>query len=83
MTKQVTTITAKATALDFKVNQQTGEAFISIRKTAELIAVPDTSLRRYLDSPDGAPNFDRKQGLNPEILQKVAQHYSSKGVQEA
>lgn len=69
-----TSITTQPDTINFRVNQQTGEAFISVRKTAELIDVPDTTLRRHLDSPDGAPNFDRKQGLTPEILQKVAYH---------
>lgn len=69
--------------INFKVNIQTGEAFISVRKTAELIDVPDTTLRHYLDSPNGAPNFDRKQGLTPEILHKVTHEYSLKGNQKA
>ena len=71
---QVTPVTP---AIDFKVNITTGEAYISIRKTAELLGIDEKTIRNFLDL--SAPNYDRKQGLTPEILQKVTQHYSLKG----
>lgn len=67
--------------IDFKVNRQTGEAFISIRKTAELLGMADTTLRDHLKSAH--PNFDRKQGLTPEILQKVVSYRAGQNSAEA
>lgn len=81
MTKQVTTTAPKAITLDFKVNQQTGEAFISMKKTAELVDVPRTTLRDYIAARH--PVFDTKQGLTAEILQETATHYAVSGNQKA
>lgn len=66
---------------DFKVNPATGEAYISIRKTAELLGIGDTTLRDQLKSAH--PNFDRKQGLTPEIFKNVLKLRALKGNQQA
>lgn len=65
---------------DFKVNPATGEAYISVKKTAELLGVPRTTLRDYLSATH---IYDRKQGLTPEILSFSATHFSAKGNQQA
>lgn len=45
----MTNLTTTSTP-DFKVNPTTGEAFISVKKTAELLGVPRTTLRDYLSA---------------------------------
>ena len=66
---------------DFKVNPATNEAYISIRKTAELINTPATTLRRHLDMAH--PNYDRKQGLTPEIFKNVLKNGALNGNPQA
>lgn len=66
---------------DFKVNSVTGEAFVSIRKTAELIDMPESTLRDHLKSAH--PEYDRSQGLTPEMMQKVVKHRALAGSQKA
>lgn len=77
----MTKLTHTKPTIDFKVNSQTGEAFISIRKTAELLNMPDTTLRDHLKAAH--PNFDRKHGLTPEILQKVVNYRARQNSLEA
>ena len=47
MTTQISTIASNA---DFKINLQTGEAFISQRKTAEITGIPRTTIRDWLET---------------------------------
>ena len=67
-------LTKPKSTIDFKVNQITGEAFISIRKTAELLNINKESIRDFLAKPPH--NYDTKQGLTPEMLQQTATHYA-------
>ena len=57
---------------DFCVTD-TGEAFISQRKAAELLGVDEKSIRNFLKS---AHNHDVNQGVSAENLQKSATHYA-------
>lgn len=76
----MTNLTTLKSVPDFKVNPTTGEAFISVKKTAKLLGVPRTTLRDYLTATH---NYDRKQGLTPEILSFSATYFSAKGNQQA
>ena len=71
----------KEVSKDFKINKTTGEAYISIRKTAELLQMPDTTLRDYLKSAH--PRYDRKQGLTPELLQNIVNFRARQGSEVA
>lgn len=53
----------------------TGEAFISQRKTAELCGVALSTLQHFFRSN----NIDVKQGVTPDSLQKAVTHYAGKG----
>ena len=57
---------------DFTVTES-GEAFISQRKAAELLGVDEKSIRNFLKS---AHNHDVNQGVSAENLQKSATHYA-------
>ena len=70
---QVTPVTP---AIDFKVNITTGEAYISIRKTAELLGLHHSTVLEYLSTRHS--NYDRKEGLTPEMLQKVVIYQSQR-----
>lgn len=59
---------------DFKVNPTTGEAFISVTKTAELLGVARSAIQKYIAS--STPNYLISKGLTPELLQEVATHYA-------
>ena len=59
---------------DFTVNAVTGEAYISQRKAGELLGVAKTTLQNYLVSDH--PNFNRINGLTPEILQITTLHFA-------
>ena len=76
----MTKLTHTKPTIDFKVNSQTGEAFISIRKTAELLGIAKSTL---FDHISRTVNSDTKQGLTPEMLQISAQYYALSGKQEA
>ena len=65
----------KNTNIDFKVNEETGECFISQRKTAELLGVALSTLQLFI----GTLQTDTAQGLTPEILNLSAQHFAKKG----
>lgn len=54
-----------------------GEAFISQRKAAELCGMANTTIQSFIKSR--AANVDTKQGLTPDLLQKVVQYYAYKG----
>lgn len=57
---------------DFTVTE-TGEAFISQRKAAELLGVARSTLQSWLT---GHHNYDANQGLTADLLQKAATHYA-------
>ena len=61
---------------DFKINKTTGEAYISIRKTAELLDLDESSVRGFIKTT--YPEYDRKQGLTPEILAGTVNNYANK-----
>ena len=69
-------LTKPKSTIDFKVNQITGEAFISIRKTAELLNIPRSTFMDYISR---TVLTDTKQGLTPEMLQLSVQHYALSG----
>lgn len=70
MNNQISTIASNA---DFKVNMQTGEAYISQRKLAELLNVSKSAISGYISR---AVKDDTSQGLTAEIMQSCVQYYA-------
>lgn len=90
MTAQVQ-ISTIASNSDFKVNMQTGEAFISQRKTAELTGVPRTTIRDWLkadqeksDNQKCPPTYtvNENNQLDAKSLQKLVLSAHLKGYEK-
>lgn len=62
---------------DFTVDDS-GAAFVSQRKLAEMIGVERVTIQKHIGRkyPD---NIDISQGLSPELVQKVSTYYAMKG----
>ena len=88
MTTQISTIASNS---DFKVNMQTGEAFISQRKTAEITGVPAATLRDWLKADlelaisQDIPrtyNVNENNQLDAKSLQKLVLSAHHKGYEK-
>lgn len=88
MNTQISTIASNA---DFKVNMQTGEAFISQRKTAEITGIPRTTIRDWLkadlekaESQNIPPtyNVNENNQLDAKSLQKLVLSAHLKGYEK-
>ena len=69
-------IVLKNNSIDFKVNEETGEAYVSQRKASELLGVARTSLQSYLDRHLRPVNYDVSQGLSSEIFGFSVQYFA-------
>ena len=88
MQTQISVIAANG---DFKVNMQTGEAFISQRKTAEITGVPRTTIRDWLKADrekvknENCPptyNVNEDNQLDAKSLQKLVLSAHLKGYEK-
>ena len=73
----VTTITPASISKDFTVNPETGEAFISQRKLAELLDIPRKTLADRIRTAH--PETDTSRGIPGEIANQTAHHYARSG----
>ena len=85
MTNQIQ-ISTIASNSDFKVNMETGEAFISQRKTAELTGIPRTTIRDWLeaDAKSVPPTYtvNENNQLDAKSLQKLVLSAHVKGYEK-
>ena len=58
---------------DFKVNTATGEAFISQRKTAELLGVSKSAISSWISR---AVKADTSQGLTADLFAECGQYFA-------
>ena len=72
----MTNLTTSNANTEVSVNTLTGEAYISQRKAAEMLNVPNTSLQSYLDRHLRAVNSQSNQGLSSEIFALCVQYYA-------
>ena len=75
MTHIISSNTAITSDSNFRVDTVTGEAYISQRKAAELLGVPNTSLQYYIEN-HRAVFSDTFQGLNSEMFANTVQYYA-------
>jgi hypothetical protein len=78
ITKLDTSTDTSTVLQDFTVLEN-GDCFMSQREAARLVGMSQNAVRNFY----GSNNIDVKQGLNPENLLILVQHYSRKGSAEA
>lgn len=69
-------VVLKNNNIDFKVNEETGEAYVTQRKASELLGVSLSSLSSYIERHLRTEELDTSQGLSSEIFNFCVQYYA-------
>ena len=72
--QNITTITPASISKDFTVNPDTGDAYVSQRKAAELLGIHHSSIQKWLSTCH--PDADVSVGLSDILLQEATTHYA-------
>lgn len=81
MTNQIQ-ISTIASNSDFKVNMETGEAFISQRKTAEITGIPRSTLQDWIRANPAEYSTNENNQLDAKSLQKLVLSGRDKGYEK-
>lgn len=81
MTTQVQ-ISTIASNSDFKVNMETGEAYISQRKTAEITGIPRSTLQDWIRANPAGYSTNESNQLDAKSLQKLVLSGRDKGYEK-